>query len=248
MKKILSMAAIALFMMTASCSSDDDSTPVTEQSNLIKKTVMTTEDGLELVTNYNYNGNKIVSIVSSDDSSTTFVYTGDLITEVKYYEDGELVQTEAYTYTSDNKLATHTMFLTQDYARKGEFTYNANNTITINYFTGDAESQTTPSGTYTLTVANENITQVNTGSSISTAVYDSGFDPMYNITGYQAVNLAYNEGGKNNVISSTGDNVLGEAVLQYTTTYTYNGANYPVTADETDVETGEVYHVEVFYE
>lgn len=242
------MAAIALFMMTASCSSDDNSTPVTEQSHLIKKTIMTTEDGLQLISNYNYDGHKLISIVASDDSSTTYTYTGDLITEVKYYEDGVVVQTETYTYTNDNKLATHTMYLSEDYATRGEFIYNANNTVTINYFSGDTESQTTPSGTYTLTVTNDNITQVNTGSSIRIATYDTGLDPMFNITGYQAVNLAYNEGGKNNVISSTGENGVGEAVLQETTTYTYNSANYPVTADETDVETGEVYHIEVFYE
>lgn len=248
MKKIFSMAAIALFMAMTSCSGDDDSSTVNEQSHLVKKTIATTEDGYELVTNYNYDGHKIVSIVSSDDSSTTFTYTGDLITEMKYYEDGVLVQTETYTYTSDNKLATHTMYLGEDYARRGEFTFNADNTVTINYFSGDAESQTTPTGTYTLTLTNDNVTQVNTGSTIRTAVYDTGLDPMYNVTGYQAVNLGYNEGGRNNVISSTGENGMGEVVLQYTTTYTYNDANYPVTADETDVETGEVYHVEVFYE
>ena len=88
MKKIFTLAAIALFTL-ASCS-DNDATPTTPEENvvLLKKTIENDVDG-DFTTTYAYDGTKLTGINYSDGTYDAITYTGDLITQwVEYYEDG----------------------------------------------------------------------------------------------------------------------------------------------------------------
>lgn len=246
MKKILSLAAIALFMMT-SCSGDDDNGSTNTAATLIKKTVSTYDDGYEVTTDFSYNGNKITSITDSEGNETQYVYNGNLISEIKTYEDDVFFQKDVFEYDNNNKLIVHTMYLlTQDYARRAEFVYNGDNTITVSNYSGDLESQTMLSGTDVITVIADNITQVVNGSTILTSEFDDKTDPLSNITGYEALLLSSMEGGVNNVTSYT-RTTAGNVEEHYTYVFTYNSNNYPVSSVETDEETGEVVSTEIFY-
>lgn len=246
MKKIFALAATALFIMT-SCSSDD-AQPTNPGTNnaLLKKTVETFEDGSTFTTNYNYNGNKIVSVTDSEGNIVNFTYTGDLITEVKYYEGQTLFQRDVLEYDNNGKLTTSTMYLlTQNSASKGVYTHNSNGTITINNFYGDLESQTEPSGVDVLTVVNNNITNM-TGGLTASWTFTNTIDPLSNITGYMGWMLANGEGGVNNLASYNYQFSEGPAEIG-TITYTYNSNNYPATSIDTNTE-GDVITTQFFYE
>lgn len=250
MKKFLTMAAVALFMMT-SCS-DDDSTSNDNPTTvvLLKKTIETDEFGEEWTTNYFYEGTKLVKM-SDPDGEQKFFYTGDLLTKMTYSGDG-LEQTDIFTYYPDNTIKTHLMLTTdmgEEYGSKYEFTHNADGTITKKYYYGDHTSQTELGNTYVLTMTNGNITNVKDTSSHGSITntsytFDNKNEPRKNITGYASMILAAdNEGGVNNILTGS---VYGESAY----TYTYNSDDYPVTSKETityGTDT-EVYTTKYFYE
>lgn len=249
MKKFFAMAATALFFMT-SCSSDD-AQPTNSGTNptvvLLKKTVETYEDGTTFTTNYNYDGNKIVSMVDSEGNTTTFTYTGDLITEIKHYEGETLFQKDVIEYNSTGKPQTSYMYLmTQNSSTKNNYTYNSNGTITVTSLVGDLETQTLEGDTVTLTVQNNNITSAVYSSVNESWTFTNTVDPRSNITGYMNAMISNFEGGYNNVATSNYSDSEG-ITENYTLSYTYGPNTYPATAVETDVDTEEVTTIQFFY-
>ena len=85
MKKLICFACFTALSLT-SCSTGGDSSPATESDVLLKKSVETyANDGSVITTNYTYNGKKMVKASDSDGYYETYTYTGDLLTQVKYY-------------------------------------------------------------------------------------------------------------------------------------------------------------------
>jgi hypothetical protein len=248
MKKVLAMAAVALFMMT-SCS-DDDSTPnngnPSENVVLVKK-MIEVFDGETITSTFTYNGTKIVKISGSDDSEDIFEYTGDLITR-RTYTQGDFTQTDKYTYNSDNTLKTHVMLLDDgyEYGEKQEFTHNQDGTITVLTYRGDFESQTELHTTTIITMNNGNIVKNDTTYSFAgnspysiSYTFDNKNVPFKNVTGYQAIAFTELEGGVNNVLTGSFD---GFDSFEYT----YNSNNYPET--ETAIDPVGNYETQYFYE
>lgn len=250
MKKLFALAATALFIMT-SCSSDDSTNPGTNPNlGLLKKLIETYDDGSSFTTDFNYNGNKLVSEVDSDGWETIYTYTGELVTEMKTYEDETLFQTNMFTYDPNNKLATHLMLLhTQNSGYKSEYTHNADGTITVENFHGDLNNQTTPIGTYIVTMSNNNVTEIDMGTATQTFTYTNTIDPYSLIAGNEWMAVAFAEGGGvNNMATWHYENTMGTVYNDATFTYTYNAANLPVTSVETDAVTGDVVTTQFFYE
>ena len=249
MKKFFVLAATALFIMT-SCSSDD-AQPTNPDTNtaLLKKTVETYEDGSTHISNYNYNGNKLTSIIESDGSKILFTYDGELMTEIKYYDNETLFQTNVLAYDTNNKLITHTMYShLANASQRWEYTYNTDGTITADNFSGDLNSQTNQLNPYIVTLLNNNITEVNMDGVIETYTYTNTIDPHSLVTGNNGWSLAFFEGGTNNISTYLYTNSAGDVLENHTYTYTYNNANLPITSVETDVVTGEIITTQYFYE
>ena len=248
------MAAIALFMMTASCSSDDSNETVNETpSLLIKKMIITDEDGYEETINYYYDGgNKITNELYSDGWKVNYTYTGDLITQVDYYNEEQVLdQTNKYEYNSNDQLVSFTILLFNvggtNPGHKTLYTYGDDNTITAEYFYGDHASQTSPTGEATIVLENGNFTALNheSGSTVSYS-YDDKNNPFKNIIGYNAVNLSYEEGGINNPITNINTNSIGDQTFNATYTYDYNSDNFPTKCTYVNQYGSEV--IQYFYE
>ena len=250
MKKIFTLGALALFLMT-SCSSDDSSAPVDNGSTsvLLKKTISTDEDGYEYTTNYTYDGNKLTSVTDSENSTMNLFYENDLLVKIEYFEDGTITQRDLFTYNSNNELATYNMLdLDEDWAYKTLFTHNSNGTVSTIEYNGDLTEQTNLSGNGIVTYTNNNITNYTTtspgGYEVSwTYTFDDKNSPLKNITSFDAFNLAYQEGGHNNILST-----INEAYNEASsTTYTYNNDNYPLTSIEIE-DDGYTTSTQYFYE
>ncbi len=236
MKKFLTMAAIAMFMMT-SCSDDDSNDNGNPPTNtiLLTKTIETDELGNQYVSNYFYEGTKMVKITHNDGTEDNFTYSGDNLTTIEYSEDGELIQKDQFTYNSSGQLTTFVMLDYElEWGDKTVFTYNNDGTVSIADYIGDLTSQETLSTNGVFTVQNNNITSVQRGNETITYSFDEKHDPFSNVTSFMSVIYAYQEGGINNVTSYT------ESEENSTTTYTYNSAGFPTNSVET-FGSGETY-------
>lgn len=236
MKKLLYLfSAIALTL--TSCSSDDDSN--NSSGTLLTKIIETYDDGTVETTDFEYNGNKIVSVSSDLDlrDETIYTYIGDLITKEEYFFDDGIDSFEEvidYEYDSNNRLIKS--IRTDEYwdVETDNFTYNSNGTVS---FTTTANSTTIASG---IIYFNGNqpykkeITE-NPGTAFEVSwVEESTFDlkvsPFANVTGFYKIIIgtpSYTRGYPGiagNSLDFSIDNSLEES-----STYTYNGNNMPAT-------------------
>ncbi|KGO94264.1 hypothetical protein [Flavobacterium subsaxonicum] len=230
MKKIFTLAAIALFTL-ASCSDDDATSTTTnpeESLVFVKKTIETDSfDGSVITTTYTYTGNKLVSAESSDGTTEVRSYDNNNHLVAIEYNDEGYIKKEEFVYNSAGQLITYYWkIMYEDYAEKTTFTYNANGTISTLETWGDLTSQTDVDGTGLITLSNGNIIQHAFTSSYGTEVnnftYDDKNNPFRNVLGQDAINLTIPEDGVNNILTS-----VDEGNNNFTNTYTYNSNNYP---------------------
>lgn len=247
MKKILAMAAIALFMMT-SCSDEDAASDNNTETVLLKKTIQQSSEGT-ITSVYTYDGTKLVKVTGTDSSTSEYFYTGEKLTRARHTGSG-LDQEDFYTYDNQGRLSTF-LYLSYnvEFGNRNEYTYNQNGTITVKEYVGDLESQTLLNNTGTITLQNENITLYDTENGKFTYTFDSKNSPTRNITGDKAMTLAFTDGGVNNQMTYTlaYDGVTDESSVY---TYTYNADNYPTKSVEVlSYEDGEdTTTTEFFYE
>ena len=236
MKKFFAMAAIASLMLT-SCSDDDNNDVGNPSANtiLLTKTVETDYLGDQYVSNYFYEGTKLVKITHNDGGEDIFTYSGDKLTTIEYSENGELVQKDQFTYNSNGQLTTFVMLDYElEWGDKTVFTYNNDGTVSIADYIGDLTSQETLSNNDIFTVQNNNIISIQGEGETITYSFDDKHNPFSNITSYMSVVYAYQEGGVNNITTYTGSEENS------TTTYTYNSAGFPTNSVET-FGSGETY-------
>jgi len=230
MKKILFTLAIALATLT-SCESDLVSAPPSDSINdgvLLKKTIETSGDGSTLTLDYTYEGNKLISIVGSDGYSENFTYIGGLITRVDEFETGVLDSYVIYEYDSSDRLIKSTITFSSGNEQVSIFTHNTDGTVTEVI---DAISEFTHTFTGGNRIGYESLTEG--GGYNYSFTYDDKNGPLKNILGYleYSIDSGFSDSFTNNTLSST--ETTGTISLEYTdnftNTYTYNSANYPVT-------------------
>jgi hypothetical protein len=244
MKKLLYLFAFSAVFLTSCSSSDSSSTPLTESDVLVTKTVEHyANDNSSVTTNYTYNGKKIVSSVDSDGYTETYTYTGDLISSIKEYDDtNTLLVEETFTYNGSGQLVTYLLNdYNSDHGRKEVFVHNGNNTVSFSVYKGDNSTQTDLSETGTIHLANGEVTQIDTtvispsftGTRVYT--YDTKNNPFKNITGADKINFVNEEaiGVSHNIVTDHYTSTFPTDEM-YTTTYTYNSLNFPLTESEFD--------------
>lgn len=269
MKKIFTLAAIALFTMT-SCSDDSDSDTVTgpgtspSETVLLKKMIVTDSDGMTETTNYTYNGKKIVS-ESTNGEYSEYTYEGNNITKLDIRQEGDFRITYTFTYSTNGQLIKHTYTHISPPMGPGQpsssstitahYTYNADGTISYEDFVSFSDGPQNQEHEHgILTFANGNLVNkvVNRPGNqviIERSAYDTKNSPFKNVTGNNALAIAELVDGPNNIINYTSNTSTPgepERNYSYSTTYTYNSANFPVTSVETYSD--DVYTTQYFYE
>jgi hypothetical protein len=259
----LPLIIIALFSLN-SCGSDEiidgdltnivpnnpgsDGSSSDTSTGLLKKTIDTYPDGTKTTTNYNYNGNKLVSITDDypEESDLYFTYTGNLITKIEYKFPGGIVdQVNSYTYNADGKIATYIMIdPISKLGKKEVYTYNTDGSVSVIEYIGDDQSQTQADSTSTIKFLNGEVSEItNSNSPNHKYLYDTKNNPTKNVLGWNKIEFGAGESGGgilHNEISDT----YGTRV--WTNTYTYNSNGYPETSIETDAD-GEKTTTQYFY-
>lgn len=238
MKKIYLVWAIVMALFTG-CSGDSGSS-----SNRLLKEVQSETVSPDFtssrVIKFTYNGNKIKSIKSGNYFETKYVYSGDLITSLSNYNDGELMYKVIYGYDSEGRMvrATATEFQ-EGFSELNTYTYNTDNTITR--LTYDGTTETSASLTKTSTISLDVLGRFvgledfeGSGWIIKiVASYTSYNSPLRNIVGYDKL-LSFND-VKNCFLTydqlnnSPGSGFNNTSVFEYTV----NSANYPTQCVQT---------------
>lgn len=243
MKKIFAMAAIALFMV--SCSDDDSNS--TQTSGKLVKVISTDSEGA-LTSNLTYDGNKLKEINDTDGEKQVITYTGNLVTEWKYYDtNNQLTSKDIYQYNSQNQLVTYYELYYDaefgDEAYKTTYVHNANGSISFTeYYSDNADdlnsfTEIDATGTITETTLT---TIYNSGedTEVYTYTFDGKNNPLKNITGMEKIAFANTMGTTKfyteNVLTQASSWNSGASVVESTYTYTYNSSNFPLTEVETN--------------
>ncbi|MVO09307.1 hypothetical protein GOQ30_09070 [Flavobacterium sp. TP390] len=230
MKKFFALLS-AFTLVLISCSSDDssnDSTPI-----LVTKIVETYDDNSTWTVQYEYSGTKLVK-VTDDDGYSLFTYQNDLITEIKHYEASELISTETYTYDSNGRVITYIDVdnVNPDWGTKETYSYNANGSISVNYYIGTSVSQTTLNDTGTISFLNGEISQIElTSGKTTTYSYDAKNTPLLNVTGVNKITFCgfEGEGIMHNIIEEDDS----EDINDMSVVFVYNNNNFPVSSTVT---------------
>lgn len=249
MKKILLLLSFSVVLLS-SCSSDDSSS--SESQPLLLKT-MTEGDVLfgQTVTNYTYNGNKLVEIFKDgdDDYADVYTYTGDLITKIEKFavydagtpsEDRQLLSTDQFAYNANNQLVQFTT-TSQDFdgERVTTYVYNSDNTVSFAQNANVPGEPTESLKTGTITVQNGEIVRLQVvkefDSYTDNYTYDTKNSIFKNVTGYDKIIFTHIIGKQGSL--TWVDSIVGGISHNFLNNsgefqYTYNSDNYPLTANQ----------------
>lgn len=240
-----------LCLTVFSCSTESTDSPKeetpdeTEQptGDVLLKRMVEAYESETYTTTFTYDGNKLLNIKDTDGYETKITYDGDKITKVENLVDGEIAEYFTLTYDAEI-LSSYIHYLydidDEDIAYREVLTYNNDNTIDIETFSGDFTSQTTPTdGLTTYLMDGWNISKIEFEDSEDsyTHEYDDKNNLFKNVLGFQAYNFInyFSEygfeiyGGDNNTTKITDDQGWIVSVEDFE--YTYNEDNYPVSAN-----------------
>lgn len=246
MKKLFALVS-AFALVFTSCSNDEDDNSNNIPDVLVTKIIETYDDNSTYTTEYVYSGTKLVSSTGSDGEYELFTYTGNLITKIEYFlSDDTLDELETYTYDSSDRLISFVrVFPTNtDWGNKETYTYNTNGTISVNYYSGDYNSQTNLDQTGVITFLNGEISQIATSDgNTDDYTYDNKNNPFKNVLGYNKIYFtdALTDGVVNNVVTMTSSLTGGS----YVNTNTYNSNDFILTSES--VSSVETISSEFFY-
>ena len=233
MKKIILFVSAFALLLTACSSDDSEPAPATPSGTLLTKIIETYTDGTVEIVDFQYNGDKIATIVSDFGDKSVFTYTGDLITKEEYFVDDIIEETIIYDYDANQRLIKSTL-TTGSTIEIDDFTYNSNNTVTFIttsagntiaigtiYFNGDQPYKKE---------LTENPGTTSEYSSVEETTFDSKVNPFVNVKGLDKIEIAtpsysLGYGGIfNNSLELKRD---GNIIESYA--YTYNANNMPAT-------------------
>jgi hypothetical protein len=234
MKKIF---GLLLFVGLALTSCADDDYPYNpgepDTTVLLKRKVITAPDGTQSTSTYNYDGHTLTSIIHNDGSSEQFNYAGDILTEVRYYQNGGLVRKDSYRYGNTGNFGGYLASYydlqnsANSYAERFDYIFEGE-TATVARYRGTEQQQTQLVETSVVTVMNGNVrSNIIEGGVSKLFLYDFRNAPLENITAYSIFILTNKEGGINNEIARNVNDVITN------TAYTYTEAEFPATATVT---------------
>ena len=241
MKKLIFI--FCAFGLTFNSCSSDDSTDDTGDPDtvLLKSTTETYEDGV-FVTNYTYSDNKLVGISYSGGDSEVFNYTNNLLTSIKEYIDGELDTEIELEYDSNNRLVTETYMYDFGPGEVNTYTYNADGTVTM--LEAGVNTYIYTYDTLGNRIEEEDVN----GNQDYVYTYDTKNNPFKNIHQSEVFELMGHSTYKNNVLTYVNTSGVSSDISDaYTSSYSYNNADYPTSSTITYVP-GTDYEEDIFVE
>ncbi|TGD56905.1 hypothetical protein [Flavobacterium humi] len=217
----------------SSCSNDDSSNP---GFLLVKKA--TSENGSST---YRYDGNKLVQVTINASDYVVNTYNGNLITKTaRYYADGTLLTETLYEYNANQKLISQKLLFHQNLgldptsqAFRRVFTYNPDNTLTYEEYSGTFQNQTTLTHTGKMWLDSEGQTlkteDYRNGYLFSTEefTYDTEKTIFENAAGMQKVPNSNSGFAKHNILTYKYYNSMGNLVNGFSNQMTFNAEGYP---------------------
>ncbi len=236
MKKAIQILFVSVLMLAiTSCSNEDNN-----QEKLLKRVIEVNQDGTSSTTDFTYNGNQIVTIVSAT-KSETFSYTGNLITRITSMDIPNQAQTTFdYIYTG-TKLTK--VICSENYELN--FVHNANGTVSYEKTMFDTNNNEILVYHGLLYFQGQNALEDkrvldNTSANILSKeevsfVYDSKRNPLHNITGYSKLLDRFTTISANNAVSSIeiastkflDTDQATSSAIQHPRNYQYDNDGYP---------------------
>ncbi|WP_264560477.1 hypothetical protein [Flavobacterium sp. N2270] len=239
MNKILCLfSAIALFL--TSCTGEDSPSSVAIPT-LLKKMILTYDDGSVLESDYFYTDTKLDSIVKSSGEFERYTYTGDLISRIEYTQNGTSNYSEyIIEYNgSEEVLSTIDLFHTSSPSGiKTIYTYNNDGTISFDAYSGDLFIQNIffKSGKYFFGANNEiiKVEEYNDNGDLLAEInitHDVLNSPYKNILGYNKLFNRYTQAKFSNVLTSEW-NYTGSPTSSVSSVYQYSSSGFPTSMVE----------------
>ncbi|HSD15223.1 MAG TPA: hypothetical protein VLB74_11290 [Flavobacterium sp.] len=242
MKKILLFLVFSAFFFS-SCSNDEAAQSATEQfttnGTKLRKYVEKFPNGsIILGIEYEYEGDKLSRIIWSNGQIRRFYYTNDLITKTEEYGGNVIGQTTYFSYFPDGRMSGIVQHRNDGFSGRAEYLYNADNTVTVNNYRGDVESQDVFGGSYKFFLedgvivkkVNSFLSPMGTRTWTSDYTYDDKPNPLNAILGfgklcfYEDIQLV----GLHNVVKTVNSRSESEAIGILDKTYTYNDYGFPI--------------------
>lgn len=225
MKKIY-LLIIALTTLVVSCSSDD-SGGASNGPVLLKRYTNSSSSGALSSWGIEYDGNRQMKIISADGvDRQDYIYTNDLITNIKTFKNDNLQYENVLGYDQAGKLIKHTVIQDAQEVIKIDITYPSENVYVETAYINNPQQEVI---TTTYTLKNGNIILEESGNKRVEYEYDTKNVPKKNIHQspvFQMIGFDYNEYSTNNCVSKT-TYFGGELYEIITNDYTYNSDNYP---------------------
>lgn len=239
MKKLLYYCTV-LVLVFSSCSSNSE-----EEQNVPAGFLKRVDvSGLIGTVDYNYfyDGNKISKVLSKH-GTKRYIYTGNLITEIRVFNsNSNLLSKKIFQYNANDELISSvSLYYDNNYGYRQELVYNTDGTVLVKYYTGNLISQ----NNFDYSVLNyfednEIIkTEVSYSLGLSTVIYeyDSGNNPMRQVIGYNKLNILedygdclyfiLHNGNQHNCIKRMKEGENADCnIIDYNVVY--NSANYPI--------------------
>lgn len=184
-----------------------------------------------------------------NEEATEYVYTDDLVTLTRYILEGVVESVTNYTYVG-GKLSQTVTTDSFDYVTTTTYTETTEGTV---HFETTEDGEVVASGDVFFNNGSawkKTVTTTDwsgTYTSTSEVTYDDKNDPLVNVAGYAAASYAephWSElySGHHNTLTYKVD-----GVTQYSVSYTYNEAGFPVTSASTGIHSDENYTSQYFY-
>lgn len=256
MKSNLLLLATCFFTL-ASCTGDNESAEVIDPADvLVKRTVSMNWSGQSVNSVWNYDGNKLVSIISDNGNEQYFTYTGELITKIENHNELDEINTDLFEYDEQGRVIVH-KDLSAAFGRKEIYAYGNDGTVAVTKYFGDntTQEELIENGIMVFE-AGEVVHTKSISSGGNTLICDYTYDdknsPSKNIVGYDRISALFNPNLKGifrNVTSNlqtdadenSEDNII-------TKKYTYNSDDYPTKINSIDPLDGDTATVEYYYE
>lgn len=207
--------------MLQSCSSGDDSSSGSS-AILCKKMVIGTS-----VTEFTYDGNKMDRVMVNGQLVAKYYYTGDFITKHEIYIDNQLSLINTYRYVNDKESTRIDVHFEGSitYGLKTIYTYNSDDTVSFEEYSGTATEQNTLNSIGIITMLNGQVVKIGRSYGITLVTYDNKKSPWKNVTGFDKLipTPDFVTQGNNNVVTIKYPN---NPISNYY--YQYNDQGYPI--------------------
>lgn len=249
MKKIFYLISFSLIFLT-SCSSDS-STESTSSNLLLKQIVEGDAVFGGSLTDFTYNGNKLVEIkrnIDSDIYSDIYTYTGNVITKIEKFqvynvgtpdEQTNLLSKDEFQYNANNQLVQFkTTTPGSDMERVTTYVYNSDNTVSLEQYENSPGSAPELLKTGTITLQNGEIVKLQIVKEFDSYTDNYTFDTknsiFKNVLGYDKLLLTHIIGkqGSFTFVDTIVGGVSHNFVNGNEFEYTYNSDDYPITGTQ----------------